>query len=269
MRATSERHSPERVKSIEERVIHVIHVYAYRLVREYARTSDRVLEVGFGEGYGSELIPDSIGEYHGIEVSRDAVEHASARYGGAGRSFHHYDGRTFPFDDDSFDLVISFQVIEHVVDQQAYLTEIRRTCRDGGKVLIVTPNRNHRLDGGERPWNRYHVVEFSPSELRSLLTQRFDEVELFGIHGTPLIDEIEKKRVGRARRLARLDRLGLRYLLPEAVDTRVRTMLKWKSNRGVVIDPAEIKESDVSHSREAVETSLDILAVGKNLKSRA
>jgi SAM-dependent methyltransferase len=250
------------VRSVEERVIHLMHVYAYSLVREYARPHHRVLEVGFGEGYGSEMIRGWAAEYHGVEVSPEAVSHAAEKYAHPKCTFHH-SPVGLPFPDDYFDVAISFQVIEHVEDVEAYLDEIRRVCRSGATILIVTPNRNHRLADGERPWNRYHVREFNPSEFEGVLTGALADVEVFGIHGTPMLEQVERARVARARRLARIDRLGLRYVLPEGIDTRLRGLLKRRANTCVAPDAPAFSLSDMSHSRDLVESSLDLLAVSR------
>jgi SAM-dependent methyltransferase len=260
VRQTTERHDPKRVRSVEELVIHLMHVYAYSVVREYARPTDRILEVGFGEGYGSELIRDWVAEYHGVEVDEEAVEHASSRHAHPKCTFHHA-GSGLPFPDDRFDLVLSFQVIEHVEDVEGFLAEIRRVTRPGGTILVVTPNRNHRLADGERPWNRYHVREFSPPELERVLAEAGVDVELYGIHGTPEFDAVERTRVARARKLARVDRLGLRYVLPERFDTWLRRMLKRGAQAANGFDASSFTLADVRRSREQVESSLDLLAV--------
>jgi hypothetical protein len=127
----------------------------------------------------------------------------------------------------------------------------------------VTPNRNHRLADGERPWNRYHVREFNPSEFEGVLTGALADVEVFGIHGTPMLEQVERARVARARRLARIDRLGLRYVLPEGIDTRLRGLLKRRANTCVAPDAPAFSLSDMSHSRDLVESSLDLLAVSR------
>jgi SAM-dependent methyltransferase len=263
MKVTTERHCPDAVRSIEELIIHLLHLYAYSLVRAYARPTDKVLEVGFGEGYGSSIVREWVREYHGVEISREAVAHASEKYANSQVAFHHYSGTVLPFRDNEFDLVISFQVIEHVGDTCAYLREIRRVSRKGATILIVTPNRNHRLAEGEKPWNRYHVREYSPSELKGILLQELAEVELFGIHGTPLIDDLEKARVMRARRLARLDPLGLRYRLPEGFDTRLRALLRRRSRPTTGTEPPEPTISDIHHSESDVDTALDLFAIAR------
>ena len=77
--------------------------------------------------------------------------------------------------------MIAFQVLEHVPDPEAFLCEASRVARPGRSVLIVTPNRNYRVGDGEKPWNRYHVREFSPAELEAEMRTVFDVVEIFGI----------------------------------------------------------------------------------------
>jgi SAM-dependent methyltransferase len=240
-----------------------MHLYAYSLVRAYSHPNHKVLEVGFGEGYGSSIVREWVREYHGVEVSPEAVAHATSKYANRQVAFHHYSGAVLPFEDGEFDLVISFQVIEHVQDTCGYLREIRRVARKGATILIVTPNRNHRLADGERPWNRYHVREYSPAELKGLLLEELSEVELFGIHGTPFIDELEKSRVRRARRLARLDPFGLRYKLPEDFDTRLRGLLKRRVRPASSPEVPNLTLADIRHSKTDVDAALDLLAIGR------
>ncbi len=204
-------------------MIDAMHRYAYVSAVEYARPSDRLLEIGFGEGYGSEIVGPRVAEYVGVEVDDDAVLHAARTYQDLNRSFLRYDGARLPFDDGTFDLIISFQVIEHVDNPAGFLEEARRVMKATGSALIVTPNRNHRVLDGERPFNRYHVREFNPPELEALMREAFENVVLFGIHGSSAMSEIEKRRVAKARRLARLDPLGL--------DTSFRS----RSTRGSVV----------------------------------
>jgi SAM-dependent methyltransferase len=262
VKRTTERHSPDRVRTVEDRVADALHRFAYSTVEAYARPADRLLEIGFGEGYGAPIVRGWVSEYVGVEVEPEPVGHALARYGGPGTEFLAYDGTTLPFDDDRFDLAISFQVVEHVRDPVRFLTEARRVVRPGGAVLVTTPNRNHRLEEGERPWNRYHVREFSPSELRELMDAVFDTVEIFGIHGSPRMETIERARVSKARRLARLDRFGLRYRLPESLDTRVRGAVRRRATTAAVADESDLGVEHVRHDAD-VETSLDLLAVGR------
>ena len=227
MRATSERRTPGFPKSAQDRVQDVFHIFPYHLVAERAKEHSRVLEVGFGEGYGSEILAPVIGEYVGLDVAKEAAEHANAHHGKKNVHFQVYDGTTMPFADESFDIIISFHVLEHLTDPGSFVGELRRVCRRGGRTVLVTPNAAFRLAPGERPWSRFHVREFTSGELMGLLTQHFFDsaIEIKGIAGSNAMNELERDRVMRARRLAKLDPLGLRYRFPEAFMLPLRRLL--------------------------------------------
>jgi SAM-dependent methyltransferase len=91
------------------------------------------------------------------------------------------DDGPLPFADGSFDVVLSFQVIEHVPDPGRYLAEARRVLTDDGVMIVATPDRRTRLLPGQRPWNRYHLAEYAPHELSAMLCRQFGQVELNGM----------------------------------------------------------------------------------------
>ena len=262
MKQTTERHSPDRVRTIEEKVIDAMHRYAYSLVREYARPNDRLLEIGFGEGYGSEIVRPWVGEYVGVEVDDEAVAHAADRYPHPSSTFLAYDGETLAFGDSSFDLVISFQVLEHVREPDRFLGEARRVAGGGGVVLVVTPNRNHRLADGERPWNRYHVREFSPSELEAVMraiVRRGRDLRNPGLGR----HERDRARPSGARSQARPPRPTRPALSAPGIDRHEVAGGAQTAVRSGAEQTAD--EVDVEHMQHGADTasSLDLLAVGR------
>jgi SAM-dependent methyltransferase len=246
LKSSSERFDATHRETAEDVVMGLYHRYSYEVAARSLRPGDRILDVGFGEGYGSTILT---GEYTGVELDSDLVSHARTRY--PGRRFETYDGRHLP--DGPFDLVVSFQVIEHVDDPDPWLAEIARV---GRRAMFATPNRIHRIGDGERPWNRYHVREFSADEFWQLLGRHFDHVAVYGISAPPEIEAVELARFARARRIARLDPLGLRYRLPPRVDGWVRSRLR---------KPDSTSRPDFSldklyHSTSCVEQGLVLLA---------
>jgi SAM-dependent methyltransferase len=161
----------------------------------------------------------------GLDVDEATVEKASLRYGSARCGFRHFAGDRTPFDACVFDIVVSFQVIEHVRDDGKFVTEVHRVLKPGGRFLVTTPNKTHRLKPGERPWNPFHVREYCPDELRTLLEAGFACVDVWGIRATDEIQRIERGRVARGRVLRRLDSLHLRRLLPRPWKRAMRRVL--------------------------------------------
>ena len=245
MRQTSERHAPELASSSPEgRLIDVRHRFAYEAATRFATPGARILDVGSGEGYGSTILASAGGSCRGVDLSKDAVAHANSRYGGALVTFELLPpSGQLPYDAGSFDLVVSFQVIEHVLDVNFYLAEIRRVAAPQATVLVTTPNRILRLAPGERPWNRFHLREYDGADLRELFSGVFSEVELYGVRGSTEFETRERERVARARRWARLDVFGLRHRLPERLDGAVRSILRpvGASKQAVTADVSDLR----------------------------
>ena len=85
---------------------------------------------------------------------------------------------------------------------------------------------------------------------------------LFGISGSEAMNEVERGRVARARKLARMDPLGFRYRLPEWLDTRLRGVLRRRRGVPGAVVSDEIAFEQMRHSSEDIDSSLDLLAVG-------
>lgn len=155
--------------SVGAYVIYLMHAASYRFVEEECRGRD-VLDLGCGSGYGTHRIAGVAASATGVDVAADAVSFANARYRAANLSFKSIppDG-PLPFPDEAFDVVLSFQVIEHVRDVGTYLAEARRVLRPGGMLVVITPDRRHRLLPGQKPWNRWHLKEYSLQLLEKVI----------------------------------------------------------------------------------------------------
>jgi SAM-dependent methyltransferase len=189
-------------ETLSEKCLHLMHLKAYAEAREHTAGRD-VLDVGCNTGYGTVRLVGDARSVTGVDVSPAAVEAARTRPGGEGVVFQVIDGFGLPFPDASFDLVTSFQVIEHVADPGPYLHEIRRVLRPGGRALFTTPNAATRLDPGMTPWNRFHVREYRAAELQHVLGDVFDDVEVLGMFGVPTLYDLEITRVDGNRKLVR------------------------------------------------------------------
>ncbi len=91
-----------------------------------------------------------------------------------------------------------------------------------------------------------------------MLRETFGDVTVHGIYVAEPIDSIVRARADRARRLARLDPLGLRYRLPESVNAPLRRVVRRTAQPSV--DRAEFSLDRIGHDVGAAADGLDLLA---------
>jgi len=240
------------------------HRAAYRFVLERA-DGGRVLELGSGTGYGAaELAQGGLGV---VAVDRVAPL-AAAR--SAGVRFVRADLNALPLRADSFDRVVSFQVIEHLDDPMVYLASMARLLTPGGEAIVTTPNVLTSL--GVNP---YHVHEYRADELGRLLGAFFEQVEIRGVGATEPVRRYLEARSVRIRRIMRIDPLGVRNLLPRAWIERLFAWFAVVVRRGVQRDDAmpEVTWRDFPISRAEIEGEgasddcVDLLAVCRRPRS--
>jgi SAM-dependent methyltransferase len=140
-----------------------------------------VLDAACGTGYGSELLARTA-RVTGVDRDPSAIETARRRSSAA---FVQAEIPPFPFDDRSFDLVVSFETIEHIDADAEFVREAARVLRPPGILLISTPNKDVSSTSRAPP-NPHHVREYSRAEFESVLrTNGFEIIELFGQRREP------------------------------------------------------------------------------------
>lgn len=152
-----------------------VHLASYQYVAPYA-TDKRVLDFGCGSGYGAYMISGFCKTIVAVDVSQEAIEYAQEKYIAPNLSFKSLSDSSvsnLPFDNKSFDIIMSFQVIEHINHLESYFSELYRLLADNGVLFISTPNRENRLFFFQRPWNRFHIKEFSSKSLFKGLEKYF------------------------------------------------------------------------------------------------
>ena len=236
---TAERLVPRYSDSEDGRLLYLRHLFAYEEAARRLPQGAVVLDIGCGEGYGTDVLARSARQVEGVDLDGGSISHAVAAYGSDTCHFQTYDGISIPFPSNTVDAAVSFQVIEHVMNDTRFVAEAARVVRSGGLCVMTTPNRGLRLDPGERPWNRYHVREYDPGGLRELLASHFSHVEVLGIAGDEETQAHELERLAWVRRTVARDPLGLRRLLPEGMKRRVLSFLRGtQAQRGSAVSVA-------------------------------
>ncbi len=232
----------------DERYWFLRHVIAYRVAGEVvaAHTFPAVLDAGCGEGYGLALLADAgAGRVLGVDLDEPTVSHARQRYAARDQRIEVEvaELREVPLPDDSCEVAVSFQVIEHLHDIPGFLAELRRVTRPGGQVLLATPNRLTFTPDSDTPVNPFHTVEFTAQELTTLLERAGLTVErMLGVHHAGRLREVELERGVSLPRL-------LGATAPDAWPPWLRQVVH------------DTEETDFRIGADQVDASLDLLAI--------
>ncbi|MFH1696466.1 MAG: class I SAM-dependent methyltransferase [Candidatus Diapherotrites archaeon] len=197
IKKTDERIIPENFETRNQYLLYLRHLFAYEFAKGMLRKGCAVLEIGCGEGYGTSALAGKAGMITGLDVDKKTIAHASEKYGSGKCVFEEYDGTKIPHSAGTFDAVVSFQTIEHVRDDVNLISEARRVLKKGGVLILTTPNKTHRIKSGQWPVNKFHVREYYPKEFENILKEKFSEVNVRGICGSPEVQKLEAERLRR------------------------------------------------------------------------
>jgi SAM-dependent methyltransferase len=162
----------------EPSIIHE-HLHRYLFTQQFV-AGKAVLDLGSGEGYGSNLLAERAEKVTGIELDHLAVAHARLQYDRPNLEF--VEGSVLKLEavaDSSIDVAVCFEVIEHISDQETLLNEVARVLRPDGIFLVSTPDREiyNQALGFVNP---YHLKELDRPEFEALLGTHFDCVRMYG-----------------------------------------------------------------------------------------
>lgn len=224
------------------------HEAAYLALRPHCADAT-VLEAGCGEGYGADLLARHAAQVLALDYDRDAVEHVAVTYSRVTPSQANL--AFLPLGSSTVDVIVNFQVIEHLWNQEGFLAECRRVLCSGGKLVLTTPNRLTFTPGSDTPLNPYHTREFAPSELDALVRDAGFEMDtLHGLHHGPALRALDAYYGGSIIE-AQLD----------VVMGALPGQAHWPPE--LLADIASVRADDFHITGEHLESSLDLVAVAK------
>ena len=156
-----------------------VHASRYLFALPFA-DARRILDVACGTGYGLPLLAARARAVVGADADLEALRTAQAFGAQAGAHVVRADACRLPFADGAWDVVTSFETIEHLQERAAFVSEVRRALGPGGVAVISTPNANYTQPIEGKPRNPFHLHEYAPGEFTSELGRAFSRVELFG-----------------------------------------------------------------------------------------
>jgi 2-polyprenyl-3-methyl-5-hydroxy-6-metoxy-1,4-benzoquinol methylase len=166
---------PERLVpgTLEWEQFHCEHEQRYQFFADRYPGLD-VLDAACGIGYGSDIVARSGAKsVTGIDIASDAVDYARNHYARSGVEFLQVSAEELTQIGRTFDLVLSFETIEHLEDPRLFLRDVRHVLRPGGWFICSTPNKFFGRNGHKHV-NPYHVSEMSFDEFATVFQEEFD-----------------------------------------------------------------------------------------------
>ncbi len=171
-----ERQAPKRLEDAEPS-----HLARYRFALDFIDEDDVVLDTPCGSGYGSLLLTEKSKKVYGIDIFPPAIEHANELFSNENNCFFVCDMQDMSmFKDSYFDVIVSFEGIEHIKDPDKFLQEVKRVLKPEGRLIISTPRKPHG--------SPFHIIEFSLEEYRRILSKYFKIQGMYGQIYTEIFD---------------------------------------------------------------------------------
>ncbi len=139
----------------------------------------KVLDIACGTGYGLAFLKRSAHFVTGVDVDIEAAKQASNECDKKA-SVLLGDGTNLPFHDESFDVVTSFETLEHLHERTLFLSELKRVLKTNGLLVLSTPNAHYTRPVNGKPTNRFHIFEYKTEELREELENQFELRDFLG-----------------------------------------------------------------------------------------
>jgi 2-polyprenyl-3-methyl-5-hydroxy-6-metoxy-1,4-benzoquinol methylase len=189
-----------------ENVIFQRHLIAYKEAAKIIKGT--VLEIGSGEGYGIMELAPIADKFIAVDKYAPNIL----------KDFKDKNDITFiqtevpplkGIESESVDFIVTFQVIEHIQNDEFFLSEIKRALKPGGKLIMTTPNILMSLT--RSPW---HIREYSPEQISDIVKSVFQNTELKGVFGNEKVMDYYQKNKESVARITKWDILDMQHWLP-------------------------------------------------------
>jgi 2-polyprenyl-3-methyl-5-hydroxy-6-metoxy-1,4-benzoquinol methylase len=184
-----------------------VYRYASRFIKDKI-----VMDMGCGSGYGTNYLAHYARQIKGLDIDSKAIKQAKENFKRKNLSYEVLNLKSTKIKN-KFDVVISFQVIEHITDVDSYLQFITNVLTKGGIAILSTPNI---LTQGYNE-NPFHIKEYNYEELKDILEKYFDEVDIKGLFGNYEFQKYEKQRKLNIKNVMKVDIFNLRKRLPKNI----------------------------------------------------
>jgi ubiquinone/menaquinone biosynthesis C-methylase UbiE len=184
----------ERMETFVFNEISIEHLHRYAIADKFIEDKN-VLDIACGDGYGSYLMSSKAKFVTGVDIDADVIKDASQKYIAHNLSFQQGSSSNFPVENDSIDIVVSFETIEHHDEHAKMFDEIKRVLKKDGILIMSSPDKKYYSDNRNYK-NPFHVKELYFQEFKKLVASFFKNHKYYfqnTVYGSLLIAEEQEQ----------------------------------------------------------------------------
>ena len=189
------KYSGERLETYIYSKSTIDHLHRYAIASKFIKDKI-VLDIAAGEGYGSNLMSKDAAFVYGVDIDKTTVENAQLKYKKENLQFLVGNTSAIPLENNSVDIVISFETVEHHNEHDKMMLEIKRVLKPSGMLIISTPDKLTYSDKRNYK-NEFHVKELYKQEFKNLIANYFENYQLLNqsyINGNSLVLDEKNER---------------------------------------------------------------------------
>lgn len=156
------------------------HIHRYEEVVKNLNGDEKILDIACGSGFGTNILSENTkAQVYGGDLSDEAINLCDSKWKRDNLSYLQMDGTKLPFEDNTFDVIVSFETIEHTTLYNEMLLELKRVIKPSGTIYISTPNIIINSPTGIVT-NPFHTQEWNFKELKEILNAIFTSTNIYG-----------------------------------------------------------------------------------------
>lgn len=149
-------------------IIYNEHLVRYEFAKQFVKNK-KILDIACGSGYGTKMLANAgAGKVIGIDADENTIKYAQKKYAHQNVEYLAGDAEKIEQGSNLFDVIISFETIEHLQNPNKFLSELARVAKRDGLVIISTPNKDVF-----KQKNPFHLKEFSKNEFVEIISKYF------------------------------------------------------------------------------------------------
>ncbi len=218
-------------------------------------------DIGCADGYGTQFLANYTKTTVGVDYSEATIADARKKHADK-KNLSFVSGKVppIPLESESKEVVSAFQFIEHIAERKAFMQDVKRVLQPGGIFLCTTPNIKMSIAR-----NPFHVHEYTFEEMHKEASEVFDSIALWGVQGNNKVNLYYQENAKWAKKILRLDPLGLHKILPAAwlvAPYNFLTSIMRKDLKEKNTDTLAIETSDFFMTQDNLDATWDIVLIG-------